>query len=114
MAMNTHIVVNKTIIVNGRKYESVEELPPEMRRLVENALRGQGVTADAPSGVGVQMTVESGKPRFRTFINVSGSESHGTPQPIEPPSGSPEARRFVWDLAFWVALGLLFWFWLGR
>ena len=63
---------------------------------------------------GLNLGVEAGRrPQLQAFVHFNPSEP--TPLPIEPSKRMPsEGRRFVYDIAFWVIVGLALWFWLGR
>jgi len=105
------IVIQKTITVNQRTYPNADEMPPELRQYVATGLQATG-TDGAPTAPGLNLAVELGRPKVRTFLNVHPSPS--SPLPIEPSNMPSEARRFVYDIAFWVIVGLALWFWLGR
>jgi hypothetical protein len=52
-------------------------------------------------------------PKLRAFVTLNPSAPE-RPLPIEPSNMPSEGRRFVYDVAFWVIVGLALWFWLGR
>jgi hypothetical protein len=107
------------ITVNGQHFGSPDEMPPDVRRQYEEAMRrmesalaGQGsgttqvVTHSREGGLQVTQTTR------RSYLNVSPSLP--TALPIRPSNAPSEGRRFVYDLAFWVIVALALWFWLGR
>src|SRR5258706_2991223 len=72
------VIVNRTIVVNDRKYGSVDELPPEMRQLYENALKGGAASQTAHPKTHLHLSLNLEGPEVRT---------HGDPgrSPTPPP-----------------------------
>ena len=70
------------------------------------------VTVSNSTTPGLNLGVEAGRPKLQAFVTFNPSEP--TPLPIEPSRMPSEGRRFVYDVAFWVIVGLALWFWLGR
>lgn len=132
------------ITVNGKQYKNPEEMPPDVRRQYEQAMRMMGpalasaqgsantrvdttsrshgalgdvviqrtVTMSHSATPGFNLGVEAGRPKLQALVHFNPSEP--TPLPIEPSRMPSEGRRFVYDIAFWVIVGLALWFWLGR
>jgi len=105
-------MIKTSITVNGKQYKSLEEMPPDVRQQYDEAMRrmaaalsGGQESAQANSVIRNIVTVSN-----RTF----GNNPAEMPLPIEPSRMPSEGRRFVYDLAFWVIVGLALWFWLGR
>ena len=131
------------ITVNGKLYKSPEEMPPDVRQQYEQAMRMMGsalagtqegattrvdtssrghaalgdvviqrtVTVSKSTTPGLNLVV-AGRPKLQAFVHFHPSEP--APLPIEPSRMPSEGRRFVYDIAFWVIVGLALWFWLGR
>lgn len=132
------------ITVNGKEYKSPLDMPPDARRQYEQAMRMMGsaitgaqegattrvdttshshgalgdvviqrtVTMSKSTTPGLNPGVDAGRPKLQAFVQFNPSEP--TPLPIEPSRMPSEGRRFVYDIAFWVIVGLALWFWLGR
>ena len=113
--LSTNIVVRKNITVNDKNYKSLDEMPPELRQLAQDALQqAQGTTGGPAITNSLSVSMDAGKPQVRGF--ASGSPS--TPAPAYVPIGSgpnPQinARRFLRAVIFWVGVGLAFWIYLG-
>jgi len=93
----THIKATfREIVVNGKKYDSVDAMPPDVRRTYEQAM-----ARIAPSGAAVRPPVAPA-PAARAI----------RPPPIaqdaEPRGGG------LWRIAFWIAVGALAAWWLLR
>ena len=83
------VVIQRTITMNTQTYKNSGEMP-----------------------AGLNLGGEAG-PRLRTFLNINPSPAlHSLP--LQRSNAPSEGRRFVYDLAFWVIVGLALWFWLGR
>jgi len=91
----THIKATfREIVVNGKKYDSVDAMPPDVRRTYEQAM-----ARVAPGGAGVRPPVA---PALRA---------------IRPPPGAPDAEPrsgALWRILFWIAVGALAAWWLLR
>ncbi len=84
----------REIVVNGTKYDSVDAMPPDVRRTYEQAMARL-----APSGAAAQPPVVSAARAVR-------------PPPV---SGDAEARGGgLWRILFWIAVGALGAWWLLR
>jgi len=101
----SNIVIRKTIVVNNRTYKNADEMPPEVRRFVENGLQATGTTGSAPIASGSHMTVDVGRPGVGAFVDFSPRPA-GQPRPID----QSKARDIVWGLLSWVVIGLVLWF----
>jgi hypothetical protein len=110
--VQTNIVVRKKITVKDRTYGSVDEMPPEVRRVVEEQLQNAGgSTAVTPVKPGVHVWLEIGKSRARTTGDSSTSPLMPA-DPIEP----TEARmhNLVTALGTLVLGGIVLWILFGR
>ncbi len=95
----THIKATiREIVVNGKKYDSVDAMPPDVRRSYEQAM-----ARVAPSGAAVRPPVAP------------------TPAPAArairpPPSGEDAEPRGggLWRIPFWIAVGAVGAWWLLR
>jgi len=88
----THIKATfREIVVNGKKYDSVEAMPPDVRRAYERAMAGF-----------------TPKERPRTL--------RPPPPPPPPPVVEDDnaARTPLWRVAMWLAAGVLGAWWLFR
>src|SRR5882762_5224283 len=74
-----NVVVNRTITVNNRTYGSGDELPPDVRRLYENALKGTGQQATHPK-TSLHVSVNLGGPKARTL-----DDPNRPPMPLNLP-----------------------------
>lgn len=86
----THIKATfREIVVNGKKYDSVDAMPPDVRRTYERALAGAGA---APRG--------AERPR---------------PIPQAPVVEVADAGRTpLWRVVMWIAIGAVVAWWLFR
>ena len=109
--VNSNLVIRKTVMVNGRTYKSTDEMPPEVRQIVEQA---QGMTSGAASASGLQAAVDAGRTKFGTFIHVGDATPPARLLPLEPSNVRSKAQDFLSDLVFWVVVVLLIWALLGR
>ena len=84
----THIKATvREIVVNGKKYDSVEAMPPDVRHAYERAMASLPATE---------------RPRplpSRAVVEAEGEAAGGTP---------------VWRVAMWIAVGVLVAWWLLR
>jgi len=97
------VVVNRVVTVNQRAYGNIEELPPEVRRMYEDAMRGATSPVTRPETsvhVSVNMTDDSSESNTRGLRQTSDLES--------TIRGIPEA------LATLVILALIAWYFLSR
>jgi hypothetical protein len=97
------VVVNHVVTVNQRTYGSIDELPPHVRRICEDALRSATSPVTRPE-TSVHVSVEttgSGAAPTRTGLRET-SDLESTIR------GIPEA------VATLVILGLIAWYLLGR
>ena len=74
--INASVVVNRTITVNDRTYGSVDELPPDVRQLYEDALKGATPQGDPPQDQPARVGEHGGAPgsdprRFQQPPNAS-------------------------------------------
>jgi hypothetical protein len=107
------------ITVNGQHYGSPDEMPPDVRRQYDEAMRMMG-TALAGKGSGTTQVVTHShggglqvtQTTRRTYLDFNPSQP--TPLPIQPSNAPSEGRRFVYDIAFWTIVALALWLWLGR
>ena len=91
----THIKATfREIVVNGKKYDSVDAMPPDVRRAYEQAM-----ARVAPAGAAVRSPVA---PAARA---------------IRPPPSDEDAEQRgggLWRIPFWIAVGALGAWWLLR
>jgi hypothetical protein len=115
LGMNASVVVRKSITVNNRTYQSLEEMPPDVRQFVERGLQqASGTTGTTgATAAGRHFTVNTGDVHVRTSMDP-GSPFSSSYQPIEPRPLDPAAKQFLVNLIFWVLGALLFWTFLGR
>jgi hypothetical protein len=107
--MGASVVVNRSVTVNDRTYGSIDELPPEVRRLYEDSRKGMASRASTTHPkTSLHVSVNLGR---RTFDDSSRSTG---PLPIEPSSIESRIRDIPMSLAITVAIGLILWFLLGR
>lgn len=93
-------VVKWGLTVNARTFGSIDELPPEVRRTYEDALRGATSPVKRPETI-VHMSVNMAEPDTRVGLRET-SDLESTIR------GIPGALAFV------VILGLIAWFLLSR
>jgi len=106
------MVVNRVITVNDRSYGSIDELPPDMRKLYEAARTTASgeVTPQPKSGVHVSINLTESKGRA---FDDAGRSPAPAPLPIDSSTES-RIRGFPEYLAVLVGIGLVLWFLLGR
>jgi len=102
------VVVNKVITVNNRTYGSLDELPPEVRQLYDDAIKGAAPHPKTSLHVSVNMT----GPQVKT-LDASSTPTTPIPFPIEPSSNSG-LRNLPVSLGILVVIGLVLWVLLGR
>jgi hypothetical protein len=105
------VVVNKIITVNNRTYRSVDELPPDVRQLYEDALKSVAPQVTHPK-TSLHLSVNVAGPQVRTFDDSSRPPTPLT-LPIEP-SSNESIRSLPMSLAITVVIGLILWALLGR
>ena len=115
--VNTNIVIRKNVFVKNQKYNSLDEMPPEVRQLAENALRQGGATGGDPSTrKGLHFSMNVGVSQPSSPAGPDATQAY-RPLPIEPTSASSsriKAQHVLWGLIFWVAVALVLWAFLGR
>jgi hypothetical protein len=94
----TIMTTHREIVVNGRKYGSVGEMPPDVRRLYEKAL-GQAGAAGAGAGAG---------------LNRPSSGALRPPPPPPVIEDDQTRRGGVLRILMWMALGAAIAWWLLR
>ena len=96
----THIKATfREIVVNGKKYDSVDAMPPDVRRTYEQAM-----ARVASGGAAVKPPVA---PAARA-IRPPPSED------AEPGGGGGGGGGGLWRIPFWIAVGALAAWWLLR
>ena len=105
------VVVNKVITVNNRTYGSVDELPPDVRQLYEDALKGSAPQVTHPK-TSVHLSLNLGGPQVQT-LDDSSRPPTPLPLPIEP-SSNDSLRNLPMSLAITIVIGLVLWALLGR
>jgi len=107
-------VIRKTVTVTGPRHGSVEELPLEVRQVLEDG-RAQtpGTSPGAPTAHDQQLVVETRRPQIRTTVSTSTARL-APPHAVEPWSRQPKLRHLFSVLVFWVVVGLILWAFLGR
>ena len=89
----THIKASfREIVVNGKKYDSVDAMPPDVRRAYEQAM-----ARVAPAGAGVRPPVATAARAIRP-----------PPIPEDAPSGG------LWRIVLWIGVGIAVAWWLLR
>ena len=127
-------MISTRITINGRDYKSLDEMPPDVRRQYEEAMRkfGSALAAGkandatsapqgtkslgAPGNVVIRTTTTTlnlGSSEVRT-IGRAGPASSPESFLFEPSDVRSRARDFFWGLVWWVVIGLVLWFFLGR
>ena len=95
----THIKATiREIVVNGRKYDSVDAMPPDVRRVYEQAM-----ARVAPDGAAVRPPVARA-PTARAI----------RPPPIVEDTEPQGGGGGLWRIPFWIAVGALTAWWLLR
>ena len=106
--LGASVVVNKIIRVNDRTYGSVGELPPDLRQLHEDALKGATGQQTRPK-TGLHVSLNMSGPKVRTRDDSGRSP---TPSPIEPTEAN--LRNLPISLAITIVIALILWTLLGR
>ena len=107
------VVVNRTIVVNDRKYGSVDELPPEMRQLYENAMKGGATSQTTHPKTHLHLSLNLDGPEVRT-LHEPGKSPAPAPLPIDSSSTESKLRSLPVSLAIAIGIGLVLWALLGR
>ena len=109
--LGANVVVNRVITVNNRTYRSIDELPPEVRQLYEDALQGAAPPASSTHPkTGLHVSVNLTRPQVRTLDDSIPT----LPLPIESSSTESFLRSLPMTLAIIIVIGLVFWALLGR
>jgi hypothetical protein len=106
------VVVNRIITANNRTYGSIDELPPDVRQLYEDALKSadpQATTTHPKTSLHV--SVNLGRPRVRTLDDSSLTPA---PPPFDRSSTESRLRNLPMSLAITIIIGLVLWALLGR
>lgn len=104
------LVVSRVVTVNELTHASVDQLPPDVRKLYQDALEGA-----TPPGV-------SSRPKGSLHLSVSLSRSADQssggpaahPDPFDSTSTESKLRGIPVTLAIIVVIGLILWIRLGR
>ena len=107
--LGAEVVVNRTVTVNNRTPGSLDELPPDVRRQFEGALKG----AQVRPRTSVHLSLNMEGPQVRT-LGDAGKARTPVPLPIESTSTEATIRGLPMSLAFIVAIALVLWYLLGR
>ncbi len=110
--LGASVVVNKVITVNNRTYGSLDELPPDVRQLYEDAVKGAAPPGAHPK-TSLHVSVNVTRPQVHT-LDDSGTPPTPLPIPIEPSSTESTLRSLPTTLGILVAIGLVLWLLLGR
>lgn len=103
------VVVNRTITVNNRSYKSIDELPPDMRRFYEDALKGATPQSDTTHpNASLHVSVNVGRPQVR-ILDDSSRPPTPLPLPMEPSYTESRIRSIPMSLAWIVVIGLILW-----
>lgn len=95
------LVVNRVVHVNEHRYGSLDELPPEVRRMYDEAMRGATSPVTRPeTSVHVSVNLADGPSRSSGLRQVSDLES--------------TIRGIPGAVATLVVLGLIAWYFLSR
>jgi len=108
--LGASVIVNRTITVNDRTYGSLDELPPDVRRQFEDALKGAAPKMRPSTSVHVSLNM--GGPQVRTLVDAN--KPAPVPLAIEPSSLESRIRDIPVTLAILVIIGLALWALLGR
>ena len=95
------------IVVDGRTYASVDEMPPDVRRKYEDTLRFQlaSVVPNLPAKAVFKIAFSLIKPEFR--LKSGSTPADPSNAPIEPPSAESGIRNWLVLLAALVAALIL-------
>ncbi len=83
----------KRIFVNGREYRSIDEMPPEVRRIYEARAEGEDPGPEAPRGAAFGPPEEDGEGSETTVVEIDRSEIR--PDPTAGIEGRTETRIVV-------------------
>ena len=106
--------MNRTVTVNNRTYGSVDELPPDVRRLCDDAVKAAGQqagTADPKTSFHVSVNFGGTQGRSGSDSTKSGTP---VPLPMEPSYLESDIRRLPVTLAILIGIALVLWAFLGR
>jgi hypothetical protein len=106
------LIVNKTVTVNDRTYGSVDELPPDVRKMYEDALQGATPQGTRPT-TRVHVSLNMAGPQIRT-LDDAGRRPAPPPLPIEPSTLESRIRNIPVTLAIIILVALVLWARLGR
>jgi hypothetical protein len=109
--LGASVVVNRTVVVNNRTYGSLDELPPEARKQLEDALHGAGQTPHPKTTLNFSLNLEG--PQVRTLADARKAPTIA-PGPIESSSLESRIRDLPVSLAILVLIALALWALLGR
>ncbi|MGE5843575.1 MAG: hypothetical protein ACM32K_01620 [Syntrophaceae bacterium] len=104
-AMGIEVNVTREFVVNGKRYHSLEEVPPDIRQAVENTLLAQGVPQEGTAGNQAKIMV-NGRPYGSVDAMPGGVReiyavamqcigSGPAPKPIAPQGASLLSGRWV-------------------
>ena len=108
--LGASLVVNKVVTVNNRTYAGLDELPPDVRKLYEDALSGatpQGGSTRPKSGLHLSVNLTGLQAR-------AGDDPGHAPAPFDSTSTEAKLRSLPVTLAIIVVIGLIIWVRLGR
>jgi len=112
--LGASLVVNRTVIVNDRTYGSVDELPPDVRRLYDDAVKsGNQQTGTAHPKTSFHVSVNFGGSQGRTGADSTRPGSP-VPLPVESSHLESDIRRLPLSLAILIGIALVLWAFLGR
>ena len=112
--LGASVVVNRVVTVNNRTYAGADELPPEVRKVYEDALKGEtsqvGSTRPRTS---LHLSVNLTGPRVRS-VDDPGTGPAPPPVPFDSSTTESKLRSIPVTLAIIVVIGLIIWARLGR
>ena len=111
--LGASMVVNRVITVNDRTLGSIEELPPEARKLYEGAVMNASGQAIHRPKASIHVSINVVGPKAQTFDDSGGSPTP-FPLPIDASSTEARIRAIPATLAVLILIGLVLWFFLGR
>src|SRR5689334_13641478 len=110
--LGASLVVNRVITVNDRTYGSIDELPPDVRQLYEQTLKGAAPGSAHPT-TGLHVSVNMGRPHVQgpaqinaVVFDDSGRHPAPAPLPIEPSTLESKIRSLPMSLAILILIGL--------
>lgn len=103
------VIVNRTVTVNNRTYGSLDELPPDVRKQFEDALKGGGLNMHPKTSLHVSFKVEGPQ----ALADPSKSPTP-VPLPYDRSTLEGKIRDIPLSLAILVLIGLALWAFLGR